>query len=70
MFKYEHNVETGEIKEIELTESEIKEQEKLAAAQLKKEKDAESVAEIEKAKKEAIASKLGLNLDEVLTLLS
>jgi phage FluMu protein gp41 len=60
-----HNVETGEIKEVELTKAELAELAKNETADAAK--MAERVAAI--ATKEAIIAKLGLTADEVADLL-
>jgi hypothetical protein len=61
-----HNVETGEIIEVELTKAELAELAKSEAADAAK--MAERVAAI--AAKEAVIAKLGLTADEVAALLS
>jgi hypothetical protein len=69
MFKVEHNAETGEIKEIELSAKEVKELEKeyadskKAADLIKAEVDAKEVA------KAAILNRIGLTADELKTIL-
>jgi hypothetical protein len=70
MFKIEHNVETGEIKEIGLTEAEIKahqaEAKRIAdAAKVREEAEAQKAAE-----KAALLEKLGISESEVALLLS
>jgi hypothetical protein len=63
MFRIEHNVETGEITQIELTASEIKEiQTKAAEATLLESKQVNEKA--------ALLSKLGITEDEAKLLLS
>ncbi|CAB4161915.1 hypothetical protein UFOVP793_7 [uncultured Caudovirales phage] len=62
MFRVEHNVETGEITQIELTANEIKQITDAANAKLQNELAAEE-------NKNAILSKLGLTADEVAALL-
>lgn len=70
MFRIEHDVETGEVKEIELTSAEIKTQE----AEAKKIADATAerlTAEAAKAaEKSALLAKLGITADEAKLLLS
>jgi hypothetical protein len=69
MFRIEHNVETGEIIEIPLTESEIKEMEKAAAeikAQVEKQ-EAEVAAKA--AAKAALLERLGITEEEAKLLL-
>jgi hypothetical protein len=70
MFRLEHNVETGEIKQIDLTAGEIKEIEKL-------QKENELILIAEKAEAEAketakadLLVKLGITADEAKLLLS
>jgi hypothetical protein len=68
-FKIEHNLETGEILEIPLTEKEIKELEKIrveSAKELEAFQKAKSKAEENKA---AILARLGLTEDELKTIL-
>ena len=69
MIKVEHNVETGEIKEIELTPEEIqayeKEAQEMAAIVAQREADAEAKA----AARQAILDRLGLTADEAALLL-
>jgi hypothetical protein len=65
-FRIEHNLETGEILEIELTPEEIIENEKISAK-------ANAALEAEKKKvadKEALCAKLGITTDEAALLLS
>ena len=66
MIKIEHNVETGEIKEIELTAKEIKERAIIEAATQAKQADAEAKATV----KAALLERLGINPDEAALLLS
>jgi hypothetical protein len=69
MIRVEHNIETGEISEIELTSQEVKQREADAIAYVKAKADEEQ-AILEKAKaKAAIATRLGLTVDELATLL-
>ena len=64
-FKIEHNLETGEITEIELTDQEINELAELrAAVELGK-----SEAEAKATQKAALLSKLGINEEEAKLLL-
>ena len=65
MFKIEHNVETNEIKEIDLTTAEIKEIEKLQKEAAIKNIKEQAEAEAKAAEKQAIADRLGLTLDEL-----
>ena len=70
MFRLEHNIETGEIKQIDLTAGEIKEIEKLQKenelALAKEKADAEAKATA----KAALLSKLGITAEEAVLLLS
>jgi membrane protein involved in colicin uptake len=69
MHKLEHNVETGEVIEIPLTDKEIKEIEKRQAAEAKEQavfEAAKAKAETEKA---ALLARLGLTEDELKTIL-
>ena len=69
MFRIEHNVETGEIKQIELTAKEIKELEK-QYAEAKIQSDAtEGETEARTAQRQAILDKLELTADEARLLL-
>lgn len=70
MHKIEVNVETGEVKEIELTKAEIA---ALEAAVLKEEQDrilALEIAEQAKIQKAELLAKLGITEDEAKLLLS
>jgi hypothetical protein len=70
MIRIEHDVETGEVTEIELTADELKEKEKNDTETAKKiaiEKSAEAAKEAEKA---ALLAKLGITADEAALLLS
>jgi hypothetical protein len=70
MIRIEHNVETGEIKEIELTAEEIKdiqERQELAAI---RNAAAEAEAQVKTNAKAALLSKLGITEDEAKLLLS
>lgn len=73
MIKIEHNVETGEVKEVELTPEEVAEFEaRQAEAQVWQAAEAQRVAE-EAARlsaKLAIYAKLGLTEEEINTLIS
>lgn len=63
MFRIEHNVETGEITQIELTLEEI--------AEIENNADANASIEAEKnAQKAALLEKLGITADEAALLLS
>jgi sRNA-binding protein len=68
MFKIEHNVETGEIKEIELTQEEVIELEKQYAESKARNDKAKAEAEAKaqaKAAAEAKLSALGLTTDDL-----
>ena len=62
MIRIEHNVETGEIIEIEMTPAEIKAHEDQLAASAQKENEREAA-------RQAVLDKLGLTADEVAALL-
>lgn len=66
MIRIEHNVETGEIKEIELTAKEIKAKADLESAIQTKEADAENKATA----KAALLNRLGITAEEAKLLLS
>jgi len=69
MIRIEHNVETGEIKEIELTAEEIKdiqERQELAAI---RNAAAEAEAQVKAQAKAALLAKLGITEDEAQLLL-
>jgi len=69
MIRIEHNVETGEIKEIELTAEEIKdiqERQELAAI---RNAAAEAEAQVKAQAKAALLTKLGITEDEARLLL-
>ncbi len=69
MYKLEHNVETGEIKEIELSAAEVKKLEKEYAEAKVKENVAQAEADAKAAQRQAILDRLGLTADEVKLLL-
>lgn len=70
MIRVEHNVTTGEILKIELTPEEIAEREALAA-QVAAQKEAQLLAEANKAKqKAALLEKLGITEEEARLLLA
>ena len=69
MFRIEHNVETGEVKEIQLTAAEIKEIKELNAAAKIKQDAIQIEIEAELAAKEAILDRIGLTADELKTIL-
>ena len=69
MIKIEHNVETGEIKEIQLSPADIKKLEKeYAEAKAKNDVD-KAEAEAKEASRQAILARLGLTVDELKTIL-
>lgn len=69
MFRIEHNVQTGEITQIELTESEIKEIEKMSAKEQAK-IDAEKVELQAKAQaRAALLAQLGITEEQAKLLL-
>lgn len=73
MFRIEHDVITGEVKEIPLTAQEIKQGEKDTAKFLKERQEklalAQTEAEAKAAARQAIAERLGLTADELQVLL-
>jgi hypothetical protein len=69
MFRIEHNVETGEVKEIQLTQKEIKDLEK-EYAEAKANAEAHQAEAEEKAiARQAILDRLGLTADEAALIL-
>jgi len=70
MFRIEHNVATGEIKEIELTAKEIEAIEKLQQKILEKNTASQTEVEIKLAEKAALLDRLGITEDEAKLLLS
>lgn len=70
MFRLDHNVETGEVKEIVLTADEVAELEAEAARAKAKQNDEEIERATREAAKAAVLIKLGLTADEVAALLS
>jgi hypothetical protein len=70
MFRIEHDVATGEIKEIELTSSEIKAIEKLQKETLEKNAIIEAGVEAKLAEKAALLERLGITAEEAKLLLS
>ena len=76
MFRIEHNVKTGEIKQIKLTEEEIievnnlaKEVEKRQKIQDKKLEEEQAEAEAKAAQRQVILSRLGITEEEARILL-
>jgi hypothetical protein len=76
MFRIEHNVKTGEIKQIKLTEEEIievnnlaKEVEKRQKIQDKKLEEEKAKAEAKAAQRQVILSRLGITEEEARILL-
>jgi hypothetical protein len=70
MKRIEHNVETGEIKEIELTAAEIKAKEADAAQTADKIVLENAAHQAKAAEKAALLAKLGITADEAALLLS
>jgi hypothetical protein len=68
-FKIEHNVATDEIVEIPLTDKEIKELEKIRAAEEAAQIERNAIAAQKAAEKAAVLSRLGLTEDELKTIL-
>ena len=69
MFRIEHNVETGEIKEIELSAAEVKKLEKQYAEAKANDDKAKAEAEAKETAKAAILDRIGLTADELKTIL-
>jgi hypothetical protein len=69
MFRIEHNAETGEIKEIELSAKEIKELEKQYAEAKAEADKVKAEAEAKAISKAAILDRIGLTADELKTIL-
>jgi hypothetical protein len=69
-FKMEHNIETGEIIEIPLTDKEIKELEELRAKAAKEQAAFEAAKAKAETDKAALLARLGLTEDEAKLLLS
>jgi hypothetical protein len=69
MFRIEHNVETGEIKQIDLSNAEIKQLEKQYAQAKASDDKAKAEAETKEAARQAILDRLGLTSDEAKLLL-
>jgi hypothetical protein len=69
MFKIEHNVETGEIKEVELPAAEIKKLEKQYAEAKVKDDKQQAETEAKLSTKQAILNRIGLTADELKLLL-
>ena len=64
MIRIEHDVVTGEIKEIELSAAEIKQLEKQYAEAKANDDKAKAEAEAKEAARQAILDRLGLTADE------
>jgi hypothetical protein len=69
MFKIEHNAETGEIKEIELSAAEVKKLEKEYADAKIKANTAQAEAKAKETQRQAILDRIGLTADELKTIL-
>jgi hypothetical protein len=69
MFRIEHNVETGEIKQIELSAAEVKKLEKQYAEAKANDDKAKAETEAKEAARQAILDRLGLTADELQTIL-
>jgi hypothetical protein len=69
MFKIEHDTATGEIKEISLTATEIKEIEKLQKANQIVLAAAQAEADAKEIAKTALLDRIGLTADELKTIL-
>jgi predicted metal-binding transcription factor (methanogenesis marker protein 9) len=70
MYKIEHNVETGEIKQIELSPEEIIELEQQYAQALAAETAAQAEAESQATAKAALLAQLGITEEQAKLLLS
>ena len=70
MFRIEHNAQTGEIKEIELSSNEVKELEKQYAEAKAEADKAKAEAEAKATSKAALLSRLGISESEARLLLS
>jgi hypothetical protein len=70
MFRIEHNAETGEIKQIELSAAEVKQLEKEYAENKVEQEKLEAEAEAKEAAKAALLRKLGITAEEAALLLS
>jgi hypothetical protein len=69
MYKIEHNVETGEIKQIELSAAEVKQLEKQYAEAKANDDKAKAEAEAKAAQRQVILSRLGITEEEARILL-
>jgi hypothetical protein len=70
MHTIEHNVETGEVKEIEMTVAEVKSYEAEAKKIAEADKAQQEAEATKAAEKTAVLAKLGLTAEEVAALLS
>jgi len=70
MKRIEHNVETGEVLEIELTASEIAEFQEMYAETAEKNEVARAEAAVKEAQRQALLDKLGITAEEAQLLLS
>lgn len=69
MFRIEHDIATGEIKEIPLTAVEVKAIEKLQKEAAKNRETIEAELKAKEATKQAILDRIGLTADELKTIL-
>jgi len=69
MFRIEHDIATGEVKEIPLTATEIKTIEKLQKEKIKNLQTIEAEATAKETAKAAILDRIGLTADELKTIL-
>jgi hypothetical protein len=69
MFRIEHNVETGEIKQIELSAAEVKQLEKQYAEAKANDEKVKAEAEAKAAQRQALLSRLGITEEEARILL-
>ena len=70
MFRIEHDIATGEVKEIPLTESEIKAIEKLQKDAAKNRETIEAELKAKAVQRQAILDRLGITAEEARLLLS
>jgi hypothetical protein len=69
MFRIEHDIATGEVKEIALTATEIKAIEKLHTDKIKNLETVESEAKAKAAQRQALLNRLGITEEEARILL-
>jgi hypothetical protein len=69
MFRIEHNVETGEIKQIELSAAEVKQLEKQYAEAKANDEKVKAEAEAKASQRQALLTRLGITEEEARILL-